>query len=84
VLIIVLQLPPHILTVYRRSDLNKTELIAKHVREGSNELDILKYLHTIRPQSPHVISLIEAIPSNTEWLSGSYYQSCTLSVTNDL
>jgi hypothetical protein len=68
-LIIVLQLPPHILTVYRRSDPNKTELIAKHVREGSNELDILKYLHTIRPQSPHVISLIEAIPSiTTEWL----------------
>ncbi|KAF8480135.1 hypothetical protein DFH94DRAFT_692479 [Russula ochroleuca] len=60
------KLPPHILTVYRRSDLNKTELIAKHVREGSNELDILKYLHTIRPQSPHVISLIEAIPSNTD------------------
>ena len=66
---IVLQLPSHILTVYRRSDRNKTELIAKHVREGSNEPDILKYLHTIRPQSPHIISFIEAIPSiATEWL----------------
>ena len=55
--------------MYRRSDPNKTELIAKHVREGSNELGILKYLSTMRPQSPHVISLIEAIPSITmEWL----------------
>ena len=68
-LTIVLQLPHHILTVYRRRDRNKTELIAKLVREGSNEPDILKYLHTMRPQSPHVISFIEAIPSiTTEWL----------------
>ena len=44
-------------------------MIAKRVREGSNELDILKYLCTIRPQSVHVISLIDAIPSiTTEWL----------------
>ncbi|KAF8465806.1 kinase-like domain-containing protein [Russula ochroleuca] len=63
------KLPPHILTVFRRKDPNKTELIAKHVREGSNEPDILKYLHAIRSQSPHVISFIEAIPSTTtEWL----------------
>jgi len=55
--------------VFRRKDPNKTELIAKHVREGSNEPDILKYLHAIRSQSPHVISFIEAIPSTTtEWL----------------
>ncbi|KAF8468574.1 kinase-like domain-containing protein [Russula ochroleuca] len=63
------KLPPHILTVFRRKDPNKTELIAKHVREGSNEPDILKYLHAIRSQSPHVISFIETIPSiTTEWL----------------
>ncbi|KAH8979252.1 hypothetical protein EDB92DRAFT_2118863 [Lactarius akahatsu] len=68
-LTVVSQLPPHVRTVYRRSDLNKTELIAKHLREGSNELNILKYLHTIRPQSPHIISLIETIPSTTGgWL----------------
>ncbi|KAH9003154.1 kinase-like domain-containing protein [Lactarius hatsudake] len=68
-LTIVLQLPPNIRTVYRQSDLNKTELIAKHLRKGSNELDILKYLHTMRPQSPHVISFIETIPSITGgWL----------------
>ena len=55
--------------MYRRRDPKKTELIAKHVREGSNELDILNYLRTIRPQSVHVISLIDAIPStNREWL----------------
>ncbi|KAH9016259.1 kinase-like domain-containing protein [Lactarius pseudohatsudake] len=64
-----LKLPPHICTVYRRSDPNKTELIAKHLRDGSNELDILKHIHTIQPKSPHVISLIEAIPSITGgWL----------------
>ncbi|KAH9166094.1 hypothetical protein EDB89DRAFT_2006019, partial [Lactarius sanguifluus] len=68
-LTVVSQLPPHVRTVYRRSDPNKTELIAKHLREGSNELDILKFLHTIRPQSPHIISLIETIPSTTGgWL----------------
>ncbi|KAH9041661.1 kinase-like domain-containing protein [Lactarius pseudohatsudake] len=63
------KLPPNIRTVYRQSDPNKTVLIAKHLREGSNELDILKYLHTIRPQFPHVISFIETIPSTTGgWL----------------
>ncbi|KAH8982946.1 kinase-like domain-containing protein [Lactarius deliciosus] len=68
-LTIVSQLPPNIRTVYRQSDPNKTELIAKHLREGSNELNILKNLHTIQPQSPHVISLIETIPSITGgWL----------------
>ncbi|KAH9064008.1 hypothetical protein EDB87DRAFT_1575297 [Lactarius vividus] len=63
------KLPPNIRTVYRQSDPNKTELIAKHLREWSNELDILKCLHAIQPQSPHVISLIETIPSITGgWL----------------
>ncbi|KAH8998393.1 hypothetical protein EDB92DRAFT_1941237 [Lactarius akahatsu] len=63
------KLPPNIRTVYRQSDRNKTELIAKHLRKRSKELDILKYIHTIRPPSPHVISFIETIPSNTGgWL----------------
>ncbi|KAH9052933.1 hypothetical protein EDB83DRAFT_2265766 [Lactarius deliciosus] len=63
------KLPSNIRTVYRQSDPDKTELIAKHLRKGSNELDILKYLHTIQPQSPHVISFIETIPSITGgWL----------------
>ncbi|KAH9038376.1 hypothetical protein EDB85DRAFT_2287570 [Lactarius pseudohatsudake] len=63
------KLPPNIRTVYRQGDRNKTELIAKHLRKGSKELDIFKYIHTIRPQSPHVISFIETIPSNTGgWL----------------
>ena len=51
--------------MYRRRDPKKIELIAKRIREGSNELDIIKYLRTIRPQSKHVISLIDAIPSIT-------------------
>jgi serine/threonine protein kinase len=68
-LTIVLQLPPHIHTVFRQSDPKKTKLIAKQVCERSDELYILKYLRTIRPQSPHVISFIETIPSITGgWL----------------
>ncbi|KAH9176205.1 kinase-like domain-containing protein [Lactarius sanguifluus] len=63
------KLPPHIRTVYRRSDSNKTELIAKHLREGSSELYFLKHLRTMRSQSPHIISFIETIPSSTGgWL----------------
>ncbi|KAH9052905.1 kinase-like domain-containing protein [Lactarius deliciosus] len=63
------KLPPNIRTVYRQSDRNKTELIAKHLRKRSKELDILKYLRTIRPQSPHIITFIETIPSTTGgWL----------------
>ncbi|KAH9020303.1 hypothetical protein EDB85DRAFT_2278796 [Lactarius pseudohatsudake] len=45
------------------------ELIAKHLHEGSNELHILEYLHTIRSQSPHIISLIKTIPlDHRGWL----------------
>ncbi|KAH9176203.1 hypothetical protein EDB89DRAFT_2066023 [Lactarius sanguifluus] len=63
------KLPPHIRTVYRRSDSNKTELIAKHLREGSSELYFLKHLRTMQSQSPHIISFIETIPSITGgWL----------------
>jgi serine/threonine protein kinase len=55
--------------VYRRNDPNETEYIAKHVRQGSNELAIHDYLRTRQSHSPHVISLIEAVPSTTrEWL----------------
>jgi serine/threonine protein kinase len=55
--------------VYRRSDSNKTEYIAKHLREGSNELAIYEYLQSRPLPSPHIISLIEAVPSTTrEWL----------------
>jgi len=59
--------------VYRRNlgrnDPNKTEYIAKHVRKGSIELAIHEYLHTRQSQSPHIVSLLEAILSTTgEWL----------------
>ncbi|KAN0138744.1 Protein kinase-like domain containing protein [Lactarius tabidus] len=61
--------PPHVRIVYRRSDLNKTKYIAKHLREGSNELAIYEYLGSIPSPSPHIISLIEVVPSTTrEWL----------------
>ncbi|KAI0245963.1 kinase-like domain-containing protein [Lactifluus subvellereus] len=49
----------HILTVYRPSDPSK-ELIAKKVRNKSNELEILKLLNTIQPKSEHVISLLDS------------------------
>jgi serine/threonine protein kinase len=68
-LTIVLQPPPHVRIVYRRSDPNKTKYIAKHLREGSNELAIYEYLGSIPSPSPHIISLIEVVPSTTrEWL----------------
>jgi serine/threonine protein kinase len=68
-LTIVLQPPPHVRIVYRLRDPNKTEYVAKHLREGSNELAIHEYLQTIPLQSPHIISFIEAVPSTTrEWL----------------
>jgi serine/threonine protein kinase len=55
--------------VYRQSDPNKTEYMAKHVREGSNERAIHEYLQSRQSHSPHIISLIEAVPSTTrEWL----------------
>ena len=64
-----LQLPPHIHTVFRWRDPNKTEYIAKHLRKRSNELTILEYLHTQQTWSPHIIQLIETVPSTTkEWL----------------
>ncbi|KAI9428339.1 hypothetical protein H4582DRAFT_2106989 [Lactarius indigo] len=89
-----LQLPPHIHMVYRQSNPHRTELISKHLRRGSNELDILKYLHAIQLQSPHTIWLIETIPPITRgWLIllelhsvrdqrfvDSHAQNCTLDV----
>lgn len=51
------------------SDSSRTELVAKQVHEHLNELAILQYLRTIQPQSPRIISLIEAIrTSDGEWL----------------
>jgi serine/threonine protein kinase len=55
--------------VYRQGDPNKTEYVAKHLREGSNELAIHEYLQSRPSHSLHIISLIEAVPSTTrEWL----------------
>ena len=68
-------------TVYRRGDRSKTKLIAKQVREGSNELHILEYLQTKQPRSPHIISLIEATPSIIkEWLIQPKWSRCHQSV----
>jgi len=52
--------------VYRVTDPKRVELIAKQVREHSNELAILQYLRNIQPQSPHVISLIGTV-STRDW-----------------
>jgi len=52
-------MPPNILTVHRPSKPN-TELIAKKVHKGSNELEIFKHLNTIQPKSKYVISLVDS------------------------
>jgi serine/threonine protein kinase len=52
-------MPPNILTVFRRSDSRK-QLIAKKVREESNELEILKLLNNFQPKSEHIISLLDS------------------------
>ena len=53
------QRPDHILTVYRPMDSNK-EFIAKKIREGSNELEMLRLLDAFPLKSDHVISLIDS------------------------
>jgi serine/threonine protein kinase len=60
-----LQLPPHIRTVFRSTDVNQKELIAKHVDRESAEITILEYLCAIQPQSLHVVHLIDTVPTNT-------------------
>lgn len=63
------KLPPHIRTVYRRKDLEKTEYIAKLVRKGSREPDFFNFLHMTGSHSPHVISPIDTVTSATgNWL----------------
>ena len=52
-------------TVYRQCDPNKTELIAKPFHPGSNEPNILKYLHSKPSPSSHIISFIEITPTIT-------------------
>jgi serine/threonine protein kinase len=52
-------MPSNILTVYRLS-VSSEQLIAKKVREESNELEALQLLNTIQPKSDHVISLIDS------------------------
>jgi hypothetical protein len=44
--------------IFSPLDSNK-ELIAKKVREKSNELEILRLLNTVQPKSDHVISLLD-------------------------
>ena len=51
-------MPSHIHIVYRPRP--EEELIAKKVREESDELAILTHLNTIQPRSQHVISLLDS------------------------
>jgi len=55
---------PHIFTVYRSSNRNEA-LIAKKVREKSNELEILEFLNTIHPKSQHIILLVDSFRTQT-------------------
>jgi serine/threonine protein kinase len=61
----ILQLPPHIRTVYRSTDATRTRLVAKRIDERSIELEVLEYLHTIQPQSSRIIPLIDIVHTNT-------------------
>ena len=61
-----LQMPPHILTVYQRSDPSK-RFIAKKVREESNELEIFNLLNTFQLKSEHIISLHESFQTQSTW-----------------
>lgn len=56
--------------MHQASNWNKNEtLIAKKVREESNELEILNFLDTIRPMSKHVISLVDSFRTeSTSWV----------------
>jgi hypothetical protein len=65
-----LQLPPHIRTVFRSTDANQKELVAKHVDRESADITIFKYLGAIQPQSLHV-HLIDTVP-NTD--NGAIFQ----------
>ena len=60
-------MPPHILSVYQRSDPSK-RFIAKKIREQSNELEFLTCLNTFQPKSEHIISLHESFKTqSTSW-----------------
>ena len=59
-------MPPHILTVYQRSDPSK-RFIAKKVREESNELEIFNLLNTFQLKSEHIISLHESFQTQSTW-----------------
>jgi serine/threonine protein kinase len=53
------QTPSHIHTVYRPSD-PTNKLIAKKIRQESNELEIFKLLDAAQPKSDHVITLVDS------------------------
>ena len=53
----------HILTMYCPLD-PKEEFIMKKVQKGSNELEILRLLDTIKPKSCHIILLVDSFD---EW-----------------
>lgn len=59
-----LQMLPHILTVYQRSDPSK-RFVAKKVREQSNELELLKLLNSLKPKSEHIISIHQSFQTHS-------------------
>jgi serine/threonine protein kinase len=59
-----LKMPSHILTVYQQSNPSKT-FIAKKVREGSNELDMFKYINALPLRSDHIILLHDSFQTQS-------------------
>jgi len=58
------QVPPHILTVHQRSDPSK-RFIAKKVGEEPNELEIFKLLNSFQPKCEHILSLHESFQTQS-------------------
>jgi len=61
------QVPLNLHGGYRRGDLGKREFILKETTADSNELEILKFLGTIKPPSENVISLVDMAKSSVGW-----------------
>jgi serine/threonine protein kinase len=48
----------------RHDDTSGTRYIVKECRQGSDEVNILKFLQTLKPPCKHIVSLVETIETN--------------------
>lgn len=50
--------------MHRRGDSSEGVFIVKQCHRGSDEVEILKYLRSVKPSSPHIITLVETVTTN--------------------